>query len=318
MSAEPSSRKSGLQRPFRFRELRSVQQAPESRVALTLCLPDPWHSCCLASPLVDSWRRFQHDELTLLSGFSGIHFFPAQLQRMDGWTDLCANGSVRKPSANPGSSPFIFQPVSRSIQPPVVGIVGGIGSGKSAVARGLADKVSTDVIDADAIGHQVLTFPQTIEQLRLAFGDAVFDDEHVDRKRLATLVFGDKPHQRDALQTLERIVHPQIDRVIQSRIEAATDSTELIILDAAVMLEAGWNRQCDFLVFIDTPFEHRLNRVREQRDWTTDELKRREASQLSLEEKQEAADFIVDNSGSLENSIQQLLKFVNDNLASRG
>lgn len=202
-------------------------------------------------------------------------------------------------------------------QPPVVGIVGGIGSGKSAVARGLADHFSTVVIDADEIGHQVLTFPQTIDQLRLAFGDAVFDGEQVDRKRLAALVFGDKPQQRDALQTLERIVHPEIDRVIQSRIEAAEDSTELTVLDAAVMLEAGWNRHCDFLVFIDTPFDHRLNRVREQRDWTGEELKRREASQLPLEKKQEAADFIVDNSGSLEHSIQQLLQFVNAKLASR-
>lgn len=198
-----------------------------------------------------------------------------------------------------------------------MGIVGGIGSGKSAVARGLADHFSTVVIDADEIGHQVLTFPQTIDQLRLAFGDAVFDGEQVDRKRLAALVFGDKPQQRDALQTLERIVHPEIDRVIQSRIEAAEDSTELTVLDAAVMLEAGWNRHCDFLVFIDTPFDHRLNRVREQRDWTGEELKRREASQLPLEKKQEAADFIVDNSGSLEHSIQQLLQFVNAKLASR-
>ena len=83
------------------------------------------------------------------------------------------------------------------------------------------------------------------------------------------------------------------------------------------MLEAGWNRHCDFLVFIDTPFDHRLNRVREQRGWTGEELKRREASQLPLEKKQEAADFIVDNSGSLEHSIQQLLQFVNAKLASR-
>ncbi len=82
------------------------------------------------------------------------------------------------------------------------------------------------------------------------------------------------------------------------------------------MLEAGWAGQCDFLAFVDTPFETRLNRIHEQRNWTADELERREASQLPLDEKRKAADFIVDNSGSLEQSIAQLAKFVTQELST--
>lgn len=197
-----------------------------------------------------------------------------------------------------------------------MGILGGIGSGKSAVANGLARHFRTVVIDADWIGHQVLTFPRIIQQLRRAFGDSIFDGDQVDRKRVAALVFGDEPRHRDARRTLEQIVHSEIGRVAQSQIEAADKSTELIVLDAAVMLEAGWDRLCDFLVFVDTPVEDRLNRIRQQRDWTADELQRREASQLPLDEKRKAADFVVNNSGSLAESVLQLTELVRARLAN--
>ncbi|MBI1311648.1 dephospho-CoA kinase [bacterium] len=230
------------------------------------------------------------------------------------WT----NGIVRHhlPAQAVHLSPH--HPVSSSSQPPVVGLLGGIGSGKSAIARGLAGHFKTVVIDADRIGHQVLTFPGVISLLRQAFGDAIFDGDQVDRKCLASAVFGDEPSHLQARCTLEQIVHPEIERVAQSQIAAAEASTELIVLDAAVMLEAGWDRLCDFLVFIETPFEDRLNRIHEQRDWTDDEIQRREASQLPLDEKRKAADFVVDNSGSLEQSICQLTQFLTEKLAAHG
>ena len=76
------------------------------------------------------------------------------------------------------------------------------------------------------------------------------------------------------------------------------------------MLEAGWNDLCDTIVFVDTPFETRLKRVEENRGWTADELRRREASQISLEDKRAASEFIVDNSGSLERAVEQLAAFI--------
>lgn len=205
--------------------------------------------------------------------------------------------------------------MSPSRQPVVAGILGGIGSGKSAVARGLAEQFRGVLIDADRIGHQVLKFPEVILQIRQAFGDTVFDGDQIDRRRLASEVFGDHPDRQRSRRLLEQIVHPEIDRVVQSQL-ATAGSADLVLLDAAVMLEAGWNRHCDFLIFVDTPLEDRVRRVREQRNWTESELQQRESSQLPIEEKRSAADFIVDNSGTLDQAIRQAAGFISGRLSS--
>jgi len=136
----------------------------------------------------------------------------------------------------------------------------------------------------------------------------------VDRQQLGQLVFGSEPHHRESLTQLEAIVHPEIYRQIESRISqqcaAGRTEFEVVLLDAAVMFEAGWDRLCDAVVFIDAPFEARLARVVDRRGWDDSRLREREASQLTLKRKQELADFVVDNSGSLENSVRQLREFV--------
>ena len=98
------------------------------------------------------------------------------------------------------------------------------------------------------------------------------------------------------------MVHPWIKERIRAEVDAArTDAAvRLIVLDAAVMLEAGWHDVCDRLVFIDAPREARLRRVAEQRGWTAEELEAREAAQLPLTAKAAHADHTLDNSASLE------------------
>jgi dephospho-CoA kinase len=201
--------------------------------------------------------------------------------------------------------------VSSQTQPVVAGILGGIGSGKSAVARGLSDHLSVLIIDADRIGHDVLTFPQIKDQIRQSFGDDVFDGNDVDRKQLAALVFGSDPQHSRSLKILESIVHPEIRRQVELQIQQADGNRDVVVLDAAVMLEAGWNDLCDFIVFVDTPFEVRLDRVQRNRGWSEDELRRREASQVPLERKRLASQFVIDNSASLENAVQQFVSCLN-------
>lgn len=201
--------------------------------------------------------------------------------------------------------------MSSQTQPVVAGILGGIGSGKSAVARGLSDHLSVLIIDADRIGHDVLTFPQIKDQIRQSFGDDVFDGNDVDRKQLAALVFGSDPQHSRSLKILESIVHPEIRRQVELQIQQADGNRDVVVLDAAVMLEAGWNDLCDFIVFVDTPFEVRLDRVQRNRGWSEDELRRREASQVPLERKRLASQFVIDNSASLENAVQQFVSCLN-------
>jgi dephospho-CoA kinase len=196
----------------------------------------------------------------------------------------------------------------------VIGIAGGIGSGKSAVARGLAERLRVFVVDADRIGHDVLTLPEIKQQIFQTFGADVFVSgeatSEIDRRQLAKRVFGNETHLKKSLIQLEAIVHPEIRRQMQRQIRQHQADNDVVLLDAAVMLEAGWNDLCEALVFVAVPFEVRLDRVVKNRGWDEEELRKREASQLSVDEKAEAADFVIDNSGSLENSVHQLNQIV--------
>ena len=87
---------------------------------------------------------------------------------------------------------------------------------------------------------------------------------------------------------------------------AAPQDVDAVIWDAALLLEAGWAEQCNALIFIDTPLSLRQSRVETNRGWTPDEHRRREAAQLSIDAKKERADFVIDNSGSLEAAVRQM------------
>ncbi|MCA9062774.1 MAG: dephospho-CoA kinase [Planctomycetaceae bacterium] len=204
------------------------------------------------------------------------------------------------------NSPKSFQLQSR----PVVGIIGGIGAGKSSVTRAVSD-LRLYVIDADAIGHQVLNTDNVSKQLAGLLGTQILDDAgQIDRGRIAERVFGNTPEHTMARKQLEGVVHPAIRAEMMQQIKAAPDDADAIILDAAVMLEAGWADACDVLVFIDTPLELRQRRVQASRGWSPEELARREQSQWPLEEKRKFADFTVSNSGDPQSAAQQLSRFI--------
>ena len=184
---------------------------------------------------------------------------------------------------------------------PVIGIVGGVGSGKSAVAKKLAELVPCAVIDADRAGHQALELPEVREQLRARFGEEIFDGQgSVVRAKLAAKVFGEAPAAVATRTELEQIVHPAIARLVEEQIDRhqAARDVRWILLDAAVMLEAKWRTQTDAVVFVNVNEETRWQRV-EQRGWSREEWKRREASQWPVERKRAAADIVIDNNGSL-------------------
>ncbi|MFO0919015.1 MAG: dephospho-CoA kinase [Planctomycetaceae bacterium] len=196
---------------------------------------------------------------------------------------------------------------------PVIGIVGGVGSGKSAVAKALAELVPCAVIDADRAGHQALELPDVRAALRTRFGDEIFDGQGaVIRSKLAANVFGETPEAVAARGDLEQIVHPAIARLVAEQIdrhEAARD-VRWILLDAAVMLEAKWRTQTDAVVFVDVSEEARWQRV-QQRGWSQEEWKRREASQWPVERKRAAADIVIDNHGSLQEAARALQQELN-------
>lgn len=202
---------------------------------------------------------------------------------------------------------------------PVIGIVGGIGSGKSALANALSHYFQCGRLDADRAGHRALERPDVALALKNAFGDQIFDAEgHVLRSELAQLVFGPGESHLAARRRLESIVHPHIRRDIVEQLERHQSflDCDIILLDAALLIEAGWSNDCDALIYVDTPAEIRRERVA-SRGWSAAELAKREASQLSLSEKQQRADLIVDNSQSIEAAAALAAKWIKERFQLR-
>ncbi len=178
----------------------------------------------------------------------------------------------------------------------VIGLVGGIGAGKSSAAKRLA-QLGAVVVDADRIGHEVLSQPDVIAQIGREFGTHVVNAQGVDRKALAQIVFAD----RAMLDKLESIVHPHLERRLQESLAAnRARRVPMIVLDAAIMLEKGWNRFCDQLLFIESPESDRVRRCQEHRGWDEEMLRQREQVQMSVAEKRRLADHVVINNGSLD------------------
>ena len=189
----------------------------------------------------------------------------------------------------------------------VIGLTGGIASGKSFVAE-CFQELGCEIVDADLIGHHVLTLPKTIERIQEAFGDQVIVDGKVDRRGLAAIVFprnADDPSKE--LKLLESITHPEIGKWMKIRLleieEAA--STQAVILDAPVMFKAQWDRFCDRIVFVHTDLKIRKQRAA-SRGWLEGELERRERHQLALPEKRVRASDVIDNSGSVDQTREQV------------
>jgi len=197
-------------------------------------------------------------------------------------------------------------------RPWVLGITGGIASGKSQVTEILASHGAL-VIDADRIGHQVLEDHAVQTLLVRQFGQSVLSQEtkSVDRKRVAELVFGDTPQAIQRRRALEAITHPPIRARIRQQLDEALRSATLrwIVLDIPLLLESGWDKSCDAVWFVDAPQDIRLQRVL-VRGWTREHFLAREASQWSVDRKRSRATHVISNSGSLEELDEQVTKML--------
>ncbi len=178
----------------------------------------------------------------------------------------------------------------------VVGITGGIASGKTTLAREL-EKRGAVRIDADAVGRDVVDRrPDVRSALRGVFGDSIFDaDGTVDRGRLAERVFSDP----GALRDLNRIVHPYLLAEIRSRIEAfrRADEGEILVVDAALLVEWGAESWVDVLVVVESDPERQVDRIRARDGWPREAAMRRIAAQADRAARARVADEIVTNDG---------------------
>jgi dephospho-CoA kinase len=178
----------------------------------------------------------------------------------------------------------------------VIGLSGGIGSGKSAVAR-MLQALGATVIDAYKIAHEVLDRSAIIAVIRKNWGAAVIArDGKVNRAALARLVFG----KNEELEKLNALAHPPIRAEMKRQMQLARRrKNRLIVIDAPLLFEAGLESNCDALVFVAAPRKIRVQRARARHGWNATELDRREKWQMSPLTKRRRSQYVIDNGGNL-------------------
>ncbi|NIA17088.1 MAG: dephospho-CoA kinase [Planctomycetes bacterium] len=186
----------------------------------------------------------------------------------------------------------------------IIGLLGGIASGKSTVAR-LLEQSGCAVIDADEITGKVLQIAEVKQQIAKVFGVDIFDTfGQIDRKKLAAIVF-ESPENISALNS---IVHPSVfARSEELIVEHNRDKNiKAIVLDMPLLLEVGWDRRCDKLLFVDCKAEIRLARSKKRADIDEKKLKKRENFQISLDKKADVAHYTICNNHGLSELARQL------------
>jgi dephospho-CoA kinase len=189
---------------------------------------------------------------------------------------------------------------------PVIGITGGIGAGKSTVAR-ILGQLGALVIDSDAVAHDELRSPEVVEAIRTMWGSEVCPPGgEINRALLGQKVFADPIE----LRKLEDLLYPRINRRRREIIaeEASQNGVRVVVLDAPKLYEAGVDKECDAVIFVDADEDVRLWRVSQSRGWSPAELARREKMQIPLDKKRAMADYVVVNNHTGVDSLTPELK----------
>ena len=190
----------------------------------------------------------------------------------------------------------------------VIGITGGIGSGKSTVSD-IIKKNNFPVIDCDEISRELTQKDNTVlDEIRRCFGTSVFDDNgNLLRQDLANIVFSDSSKK----ESLEDIVVTRIFEIVRDDLSKHRSlGTKLVFIDAPLLIETGLNRLCDVCVLVTADIETRINRVEKRDGISRDRVLERISNQMPESEKKAVADELIDNSGSIEylnNSVERLI-----------
>ncbi len=189
----------------------------------------------------------------------------------------------------------------------VVGITGGIASGKSTIAE-ILRSLGANIIDADKVCHQLINTQDIAQKITKKWGDHIQNEYgNIERNVLAKIVFSDKKE----ISSLNKIIHPMVIKHIRSRIAKLKNdaTTKVIVLDAALIVESNLVDICDLIIFVDTKKDTCKRRAMIGRMWSSDEIDKREVYQDLLQKKREIADIIINNNQSKTDTENQVKGF---------
>lgn len=197
----------------------------------------------------------------------------------------------------------------------VCAITGGIGSGKSSVANIIRD-MGYIVLNSDVHAKELMASDKDIKlKLKKEFGNEVFDkNENLNTSFLSSVVFGPNDSHQKALLNLNKIVHPKVIKRLINEVELYERKGEkLIFVESALIFEAGLEDGFDYVILVDTEKENAIKRTIERSGLTKEEIGYRMKSQISSETKKNAADFVIENNGTindLKRSVEIIIQIV--------
>ena len=193
----------------------------------------------------------------------------------------------------------------------VIGLTGGIGTGKSTVSQILKDR-GFSVIDLDVISHEVIEFSSVVEKIVQNFGREVLDEDEagnctISREKLGKIIFSDKKKRL----ALNSIMHPEILKVMHKKIlECKSEKNKIIFVEVQLLFEVQWEKEFDYILLVAAKRDMQVSRVLERDKRSEEEAWNIINSQMSLDEKREKSDFVIENDGNMDDLNKKVDKFL--------
>ena len=193
----------------------------------------------------------------------------------------------------------------------VIGLTGGIGTGKSTVSQILKGR-GFPVIDLDVISHEVIEFSSVVEKIVQNFGREVLDEDEagnctISREKLGKIIFANK-EKRLALNS---IMHPEILKVMHKKIlECKSEKNKIIFVEVQLLFEVQWEKEFDYILLVAAKRDMQVRRVLERDKRSEEEAWNIINSQMSLDEKREKSDFVIENDGNMDDLNKKVDKFL--------
>ena len=188
----------------------------------------------------------------------------------------------------------------------IIGLTGGIGSGKTTLATYI-DSLGIPVFIADDEARKLMRFPQVLREIKAVFGESIFEKGQLNRQELASIVFSNP----EKLSQLNGIIHPAVKKQFKIWLDQH-QSAPFVIYEAAILFESGSYKNCDYIITITAPLEDRIARVMQRDDSSKEQVLNRINSQWTDEQREAKSNFIIENSDlqKAKAAIDEILKFL--------
>lgn len=197
----------------------------------------------------------------------------------------------------------------------VIGLTGGIGTGKSTISQILREK-KFPVIDLDVISHEVIKFPKVIKKIVENFGKEILENSsnfenknneiQVSREKLGKIIF----ENREKRLFLNSIMHPEILRVMREQVSKYKKNNKIVFVEIQLLFEVQWEKEFDYILLVSTKKSTQIRRILERDNRSENDALNIINSQMSLEEKRKRSDFVIENDGNIEELKEKIDTFL--------